>query len=245
MCNLKNIIMEKTKKLFNYLAVKKEYAFTIISVIAALLVSYFMYCSTAILILAILFTLLALCIINITSINVSKLLRYGLALVCFSLCTICCSLCYTTNCGEGTYQLGLIVYMIVKILYMSSIPYLVKKLSTNVCGKAENMWHAHIITVVIYLIIFCIYAVGYENPKIDDARFAKEQFVDVKSWTIEQVDGNTVYIVTTAKGKFAIYPKEVPEVRDIHKNTKMRILSKGNSHHIKGTKHIERIEIKN
>lgn len=94
----------------------------------------------------------------------------------------------------------------------------------------------------LYLIIATIITVSESNAK-EHFDFSQEKFVKVTKWDIENHRGNTYYIITCPKGKFAVSPYEHPEIRDINENTQVKILSENVSGH--GLLYVKKLEIKN
>lgn len=77
--------------------------------------------------------------------------------------------------------------------------------------------------LVTYTIVISVIGIT-EQDDYDNYLFQKAEYVKVISWDKEIKNGNTVYIVNTAKGRFAISPYTYPKIRDINPNTEIKVL---------------------
>lgn len=82
-----------------------------------------------------------------------------------------------------------------------------------------------------------------EGKNYDNHLFQKTEYVKVISWDKEIKNGNTVYIVNTAKGRFAISPYIFPKIRDINPNTEIKVLCYNT--YRDDCPNVKRLEIKN
>ena len=98
-----------------------------------------------------------------------------------------------------------------------------------------------LLSIIVYgIIMVTITSVEIKNK--NDFLFEKEVFVPVISWDKEVLNKSTIYVVETKKGILGISPQKHPEIRGIHKGTKIRVLTDGTAN---GLTSFSRIEIKN
>ncbi len=93
----------------------------------------------------------------------------------------------------------------------------------------------------VYGIILCIWG-ACEIKQKTDILFSQQPYIPVLKWEKEYQHGNTYYVVDCEKGKFMVSPTSYPEIRDINKNSQIRILA---PYSYNGLLQIERLEIKN
>ena len=238
----------------NFLFSHRELLFLAFSIIIALLVGIFMHCNQLILWLSFATSLTVYWRLPYANIEIdNKILRISWALVNFALFIAICKLCaFESAYGEHyCYVFGLlIVFFANTLFYVYVIPWISFKLKfvedDYGWGFDENLnliktkTNGSTFSIMLFIATLLI---GFfvDIKKDNDAQFEKEQYVKVYSWDKEVHRRNTVYIVKTSKGTFAISPSKYPEVRDINLNTKIKILTTNGS----GLYNYSRLEIKN
>lgn len=55
--------------------------------------------------------------------------------------------------------------------------------------------------------------------------FSKEEWYTVREWHTEILNGNTIYVIKTAKGRIGVYPSNYPKIRDVNNKTKIKYLA--------------------
>lgn len=228
MSNFKRIIMEKFKtKLLSFFS-QRANAFFVVSSILALIVCLFLNCGmfvfTIAAIIAISSILLLRWFFRIERMDCSKLVLIGWGCIIFTVFTLLCKLCEAEVCGVCVYVSGFTLNLCVipvLICYIPKISVSAKLVSIGIHGYDIFPWA---ILPIMIVGVLCGIGAAVEIDTRDDALFAKEEFVPVKSWTIEVNKGRTVYIVTIPQGKIAVYPWNTPEIRDINSKTQVRVL---------------------
>ena len=240
-----------------FLSSHREVVFLCLSIIAALLIGFFLYCNQLILWAAIIVSLTVYWRLPSAYIAIeNETVRGAWACINFILFITICNLCSIEPIEEGytkdTYIIGVLVAMFVNgILYTDIIPKLSYKMKfidrdyghtyDEDLEYKETKSNGSFLHIIIYLILLIV-VFSAENKQLNDYKFEKEPFVSVQSWDKEIYNRNTVYIVKTEKGIFGISPYEYPEIRYINANTKIKVLKVNKGNHIKN---YSRLEIQN
>lgn len=235
----------------------REVVFLSLSIIAAVLTGFFMYCNQLTLWLAIVTSLIVYWRLPHANISIDdETVRGAWACINFILFIVACDLCSLKPIEEGyaneTYTFGVLVAMIINgFLYTDIIPRLSYKMKfiNSDLGYTYDDWpkcketksNGSFLHIIIYLFLLTI-TFSIENKQLTDYEFEKEPFVSVQSWDKEVYMRNTIYIVKTEKGIFGISPIEYPEIRYINANTKIKVLKVNKGNHIKN---YSRLEIQN
>ena len=103
------------------------------------------------------------------------------------------------------------------------------------------------------LVLYAVFSFSFAVSETLDRDKIKEEIVwtqtpfePVLSWQTEIWDHiGTVYLVTTKKGTFVVYPRSTPEIRRISTNTKIRVLFCPDYCDESGAKTVKRMEIQN
>lgn len=229
-----------------------EFIFLSVSVITAVLVGVFMYCNQLILWLGIAASLTVYWRLLHAHIDIdNKIVRFAWACVNFAVFVAICRLCAIESRDieypVDTYLVGTVVAFIVNtLLYTDVIPRLSHKMGFadeygwDIEGE-KTKCNGSLLSIIVYGIIM-INVLFVEMDKKNDFLFEKEVFIPVISWDKEVLHESTIYVVETEKGILGISPQKHPEIRGIHKGTKIRVLTDGTAN---GLTSFSRIEIKN
>lgn len=106
----------------------------------------------------------------------------------------------------------------------------------------DTQYNGFVGMLFLYLIITTVIIISENNAK-ENFDFSQEQYVKVTQWNIENHQGNTYYIITCPKGKFAVSPYKYPEIRDINENTQVKVLLDNIPSY--GLLSVKKLEIKN
>lgn len=230
-----------------------NFVFLAVSVVTAVLVGIFLYCNQLILWLGIAASLIVYWRLPYANIEIDcKIVRFAWACINFAVFVATCRLCSieprTIEYPVDTYVVGTMIALFVNtFLYTDIIPKLSYKMKFT---NSEYGWdiegektkcNGSLLSIIVYgIIMVTITSVEIKNK--NDFLFEKEVFIPVISWDKEVLHESTIYVVETEKGILGISPQKHPEIRGIHKGTKIRVLTDGTAN---GLTSFSRIEIKN
>lgn len=229
-----------------------NFTFCGVAVVAAVLIGVLMYCNQLILWFGIAASLIVYWRLPYANIEIDcKIVRFAWACINFAVFVATCRLCSiesrTIEYPVDTYIVGTMVALFVNtLLYTNIIP----RLSYKMRFADEYGWdiegektkcNGSLLSIIVYGIIM-ITVLFVEMNNRNGFLFEKEVFVPVISWDKEVLNKSTIYVVETEKGILGISPQNHPEIRGIHKGTKIRVLTDGT---VNGLTSFSRIEIKN
>lgn len=230
-----------------------NFTFCGVAVVAAVLIGVLMYCNQLILWFGIAASLIVYWRLPYANIEIDcKIVRFAWACINFAVFVATCRLCSiesrTIEYPVDTYVVGTMIALFVNtFLYTDIIPKLSYKMKfTNseygwdIEGK-KTKCNGSLLSIIVYGIIM-VMGLFVEMNNRNDFLFEKEVFVPVISWDKEVLNKSTIYVVETEKGILGISPQKHPEIRGIHKGTKIRVLTDGI---VNGLTSFSRIEIKN
>lgn len=151
--------------------------------------------------------------------------------------TISSLLLQKTEWGNSHFLGFLVAFIISAILIVicSYLSYLLKLEDISVFSASGSKFNnCRTYMILSFLFIMCI---GFNNiedsnkyrekQKIEQQNilFDKEEWYTVREWHTEILNGNTIYVIKTAKGRIGIYPSKYPKIRDVNNKTKIKYLA--------------------
>lgn len=239
------------RNILSFFAKNKETLFLITGLLSACAASVFLWCGSLIFWLSIAAAAIVFFCLKFANIEIeSPVVRGGWACIMHAVFLTVTSVLSVGEPGEPAFHIGDLPAVFVCVILYTYIPLISYALGLNdekesydlhTCRKTR--YNGYIGMLFLYMAVSVIITISEHNAK-DDFDFSREEFVKVTDWKIENRAGDTYYIISCPKGRFAVSPYSYPEVRDINKNTQVKILARRSSV-TPGLLDVTKLEIKN
>ena len=172
--------------------------------------------------------------------NSLESLRVSLAWGCINyslFVTISSLLLQKTEWGTSHFLGFLVAFIISAILIVicSYLSYLFKLEDISIFYASESKFNnCRTYMIFSFFFVMCIGLNNIEDSnkyrekqKIEQQNilFDKEDWYTVREWHTEILNGNTIYVIKTAKGRIGVYPSTYPKIRDISNKSKIKFLA--------------------
>ena len=134
--------------------------------------------------------------------------------------------------------------------FWSSGVYAIAPKISSITGlsKEKAGFNSPIWIFILYGVIAFFFGVSESNDKEEielQIEWEQTPFEPVASWQVEVWDAGTVYLITAKEGTFFVYPYHCPKIRQINKNTQVRVIFDRETYSRGGARKPLRLEIKN
>lgn len=235
------------RRIISFAEKYKTVIFSVTGLLAACAASIFFWCGNLIFWLSICAAVIVFFCLKFANVEIdSTYVRSGWAGIIHAVFLFTTSILSSENSFLHIGVLAAVIFCTVLYTFIPKISYGLKlndiEEGISLSDCSDTQYNGFVGILFLYMIIAAIIAVSENNAK-ENFDFSQEQYVKVTQWNIENHQGNTYYIITCPKGKFAVSPYEYPEIRDINKNTKVKVLL--NNVPSYGLLSVKKLEIKN
>lgn len=234
------------RRIISFAEKYKTVIFSVTGLSAACAASIFFWCGSLIFWLSICAAVIVFFCLKFADVEIeSPYVRSGWAGITHAVFLIMTSICPVTDSFLHTGVFAAVISCIILYTLIPKISYGLKlndvKEGVSLLDLKDTQYNGFVGMLFLYMIITIIITISETNAK-ENFDFSQEQYVKVTQWNIENHQGNTYYIISCPKGRFAVSPYKYPEIRDINKNTQVKVLL-GPGY--EGLLEVKKLEIKN
>lgn len=236
-------------KIVDFLKKNNKIVFLISGIVFAVFASVFFWCNSLVFCLSLAGASIVIILLGIGNITIySTLVKIGWAGIMHAVFMVITNVLQT---GEPVlYAQGSLAALFACVLLYVYTPKISYHLGLNGEKKGyeaffsdrKTEYNGYLGISFLYLAIVIAIVINDSGRKTD-FDFAREEFVKVTNWQIENRHGNTYYIVTCPKGRVIISPYDHPEIRDISSDTEIKVLTEKSVY--PGLQNVKKIEIRN
>jgi len=236
-------------KIVDFLKKNNKIVFLIFGIVLAVFASVFFWCNSLVFWLSLAGAFIVFILLGISNIFISSaLVKIGWAGIMHAVFMVITNVLQIGN--PVTYALGSLTALFACAFTYIFIPKISYHLGLN---KEKEGYEPFVFDRkteyngclgISFLYIVIVFAIMInDSGRKTDFDFAREEFIKVTNWQIENRHGNTYYIVTCPKGRVIISPYDHPEIRDISSDTEIKVLTEKSVY--PGLQNVKKIEIRN
>ena len=242
----KNDFTATSRRIIGFAEKYKEVIFSVTGLSAACAASIFFWCGNLIFWLSICAAVIVFFCLKFANVEIeSAYVRSGWAGIIHAVFLFMTNICPVIDSFLHTGVFPAVISCIILYPLIPKISYILKlndiEEGVSTLDFKDTEYNGFVGMSFLYMIIMIIIFVSETNAK-ENFDFSQEQYVKVTRWNIENRQGNTYYIISCPKGRFAVSPYDHPEIRDINKNTQIKVLL-GSGYN--GLSDVKKLEIKN
>lgn len=235
------------RRIISFAEKYKTVIFSVTGLSAACTASIFFWCGSLIFWLSICAAVIVFFCLKFANVEIdSAYVRSGWAGITHAVFLIMTSICPVTDSFLHTGVFAAVISCIILYTLIPKTSYGLKlndvKEGVSILDIKDTQYNGFVGMLFLYMIITIIITISETNAK-ENFDLSQEQYVKVTQWNIENHQGNTYYIISCPKGRFAVSPYKYPEIRDINKNTQVKVLL--NNVPSYGLLSVKKLEIKN